>query len=63
MLSLGVEPRVASSTSAFNYFWLSINNLIALSLTHILPLATTLWFLFLAVKFFIYIQISVEGEH
>jgi hypothetical protein len=49
MLYIGTPARVASSTSAFNYFWLSLNNLIALSVEHLLPVGTILWFLFLAV--------------
>lgn len=30
LLSLGVNPRVASSTSAFNYFMISLNQLCTL---------------------------------
>jgi hypothetical protein len=53
MLLINVQPRVASSTSAFNYFWLSMNNLFSLLGSDLLNVTETYWFLFLAVKLLI----------
>jgi uncharacterized membrane protein YfcA len=49
MLFMNVQARVASSTSAFNYFWLSLNNLFALIFNNDLPTETMVWFIILAV--------------
>lgn len=44
ILRLGVHPRVASSTSAFNYIFISITNLITLMIKNLIPIEVTLWF-------------------
>ena len=48
MLYYGIDPRVASATSSFNYFFIAINNLITLILGDLLPFGTAAWFAFLA---------------
>jgi hypothetical protein len=61
MLIMNVQPRVASSTSAFNYFWLSMNNLFSLLGSDLLSLTETYWFLFLAVTIINKILLKLIG--
>ena len=50
MLFINVSVRCSSSTSAFNYFWLSLNNLFLLIDDRlVLDKPTIIWFISLAV--------------
>jgi uncharacterized membrane protein YfcA len=44
LLKLGYHPRVASATSAFDYMFIGLTNLITLFLKRSLPIEVTLWF-------------------
>jgi uncharacterized membrane protein YfcA len=48
MLHIGLHPRAASSTSAFNYLFISVTNLITMITKKLLPIEIALWFAGLA---------------
>lgn len=50
MLYLEIHPRVASSTSAFNYSFLAMSNLITLLVGKLLPINEVLLYSILAVN-------------
>ena len=51
MLYIDIHPRVCSATSAFNYVFIAMTNLITLLIEKLLPLNVIILFSILAVRY------------
>ena len=61
MLFIDIHPRVSSATSAFNYIFISMTNLITLLIEKLLPLNVIILFSVLAVRYYIIINLKFFG--